>query len=658
MRQYNRKSVATLLFLVFYSSIIMAQAVQDDFEGTGTISTWAGDDCGMDAAFANPLVNASNPSATVLKYDDYGGQYANVRFDVASSFDLSVNHTFTMMIYVPSSGITGSQPDQVSLKLQDGTLGSPWTSQCEIIKPIVTDQWQTVSFDFFSDPFINFDPGSLDPIYRTDFNRVLIQVNGENNFDLVIAYIDDLNYDGLIGGAPCGPVFDQLVWSDEFNTSGAIDGTKWHHQTQLPDGVSWYNGEVQHYTDRTVNSFADTGHLHIIAKKEVFTDQGQTKDYTSARLNSKFAFTYGRVEVRAKLPTGVGTWPAIWMLGKNITEPGGYWSASHGTTSWPACGEIDIMEHWGSNQDYVQSALHTPSSSGATINHGGLMATDVSNTFHTYSMEWDTQSIKFSIDGNLYYVYDPSPQNMNNWPFIADQYLLLNIAIEGSIDPAFTESLMIIDYVRIYQESTTTPTIDTHTACDSLTWIDGITYTGSNNTATYTLLNAVGCDSVITLNLTIDTVDTGITQSGSVLSADQTGASYQWLVCDSSYSAITGETGQSYNTISNGTYAVEITGAGGCVDTSACVTITSTGVLNEGQEPSIIVFPNPTNGNINLKSAGMEVPFEYNLFDLSGRIIQKGKILNANSSVILNQSTAGSYFLRIDKCQVLRVIIE
>ena len=87
------------------------------------------------------------------------------------------------------------------------------------------------------------------------------------------------------------------------------------------------------------------------------------------------------------MPSGAGTWPAIWTLGKNITENGGYWYSSHGTTNWPACGEIDIMEHWGHNPNYIQSALHNTFSSGNTINHGGIMATDVANNFHLYAME-------------------------------------------------------------------------------------------------------------------------------------------------------------------------------------------------------------------------------------------------------------------------------
>lgn len=446
--------VQLLLCLLLLPTLGLSQAVQDDFEGNGNISSWFGDDCGMDNAFANPF-SSGNTSATVLKYTDSGGLYANVRFDITSYFNLSAQPTFALKIYVPSNGLTGNQPNQISLKLQDGTLPAPWSTQCEIIKPIVLDQWQTVNFDFANDPYINLDPNSPAPTTRTDFNRVLFQVNGENNNDQVVAYLDDFVFNGTTGSGGGGsPVFNQLVWADEFNVDGAVDGTKWHHQTQLPNGNSWYNGEVQHYTDRTDNSYVDGGNLYIMAKKETFTDQGQTKQYTSARLNSKFAFTYGRVEVRAKLPTGVGTWPAIWTLGKNINEPGGYWTPTNGTVGWPACGEIDIMEHWGNNQDHVSSALHTPSSFGGTINTAGIQVNNASNTFHEYALEWSPTEMKFSVDGNVFYTYAPSPQDPSNWPFNADQYILLNVAMQPAIDPNFVQSPLVIDYVRVYQEGT------------------------------------------------------------------------------------------------------------------------------------------------------------------------------------------------------------
>ena len=242
-----------------------------------------------------------------------------------------------------------------------------------------------------------------------------------------------------------------LVWSDEFESNGAVNSEKWHHQTLLPNGYSWYNSELQHYTNRIENSFIEDGLLKIVAIKENFNDQGHTKQYTSARLNSKFSFTYGKVEVRAKLPYGVGTWPAIWTLGKNIIEPGGYWTNSFGTTSWPACGEIDIMEHWGDNQNYVQSATHTPSSYGGTINHGGQTIPTASSEMHTYTLVWTAEKLVFSVDNVVHYTYNPPVKNSSTWPFDSEQYLLLNLAIAPDIIPNFTESAMEIDYVRVYQ---------------------------------------------------------------------------------------------------------------------------------------------------------------------------------------------------------------
>ena len=223
----------------------------------------------------------------------------------------------------------------------------------------------------------------------------------------------------------------RLAWSDEFNGSGGpISSVNWFHQTQLPNGSSWYNGEIQHYTNRTENSYVSNGTLKIVAKKETYTNQGRTKQYTSARLNSKYAFGYGRIEIKAKLPKGVGTWPAIWMLGKNIKEPGAYWQTKgFGTTSWPACGEVDIMEHWGSNQNYVQSAIHTPSSHGGTVNLGGQYINTATTQFHIYTIDWSEEKMVFSVDGNVHYTYNPATKNSDTWPFDAKMYLLLNIAI-------------------------------------------------------------------------------------------------------------------------------------------------------------------------------------------------------------------------------------
>jgi beta-glucanase (GH16 family) len=254
-------------------------------------------------------------------------------------------------------------------------------------------------------------------------------------------------------------VYNNLVWSDEFNTDGALDANKWFHQTQIPAGGSWFNNEVQHYTNRLENSFVANGNLNIIAKKEVFTDQNVTKQYTSARLNSKFAFTYGRVDIRAKVPNAQGTWPALWLLGKNVNEDGGFFDSNFGTTNWPACGELDIMEHGiFPNQpiNYIGAAIHSPSSFGNTVNKGGIQANDINQNYHIYSMNWSPNQITFLLDGVAFYTYNPAVKNASTWPFNVDQYFLFNIAMggfAGTIPANFTQASMVVDYIRVYQNT-------------------------------------------------------------------------------------------------------------------------------------------------------------------------------------------------------------
>lgn len=252
-------------------------------------------------------------------------------------------------------------------------------------------------------------------------------------------------------------VYNDLVWADEFNTNGAVSPINWFHQTQvLIPGVGWANGEQQHYTNRLDNAYVANGVLHIVAKRERYTDQGLTKEYTSARLNSKFAFTYGRVDVRAKLPEGAGTWPALWMLGKNINENGAYWdNQGFGTVNWPECGEIDIMEHGLDALNEISSALHTSCCHGGNPNKGTTRASDVATNYHVYSVNWSPDQIAFLLDNVIFFTYNPSVKNIETWPFFQEHYLLLNVAMggaAGSIASNFVESSMLIDYVRVYQQ--------------------------------------------------------------------------------------------------------------------------------------------------------------------------------------------------------------
>ena len=441
------------LFFLTFNLFSEAQTVGEDFE-SNTINTWEEDDAEMDTSFNNPYKEEINTSNKVLKYSDIGGKYANVRFETSQNFDFSTKNTFSLKIYVAGDDVQGNQENQISLKLQNGTEKEPWVRQTEIIKPITLNAWQVVTFDFLND----FTKGAIYPLDRTDFNRVVLQVNGEDNTDTVIAYIDDLTFyqsppkDNNTGE---DPVFDNLVWSDEFDGSGAIDSDKWFHQIYpIINGVSWANKEIQHYTNRIDNSFLENGSLNIVAKKESHTYNNVTKQYTSARLNSKFAFKYGKVVIKAKMPLGAGTFPALWMLGQNITETGGYWRDTHGTTLWPACGEIDIIEHWGTNQDYVASAMHNPSSSGNTVNKGGRRILNASTKFHIYTLDWNANRMVFSVDGIVHYIYNPENKNSANWPYIAPQYLLFNVAILPTVTSSFSQSAMEIDYVRVYQEAT------------------------------------------------------------------------------------------------------------------------------------------------------------------------------------------------------------
>lgn len=454
--------MSTKSFLLFITIVISTLSygqtivLEDDFESSESGLNWEGIEATVDTGADNPLLTDLNMSDGVMSYADYGALYGHVRYDSPVNFDLTENSTFSLKIYIPSDGVTGDQENQISLKLQNAGLNQPWTTQSEIIKPVILDQWQIVTFDFSSDDWINLSSSSPAPTERFDLNRVLLQINGENNTDQVTAYIDDFAYNGILDpdANPTTSPYTSLVWADEFESEGAVNSEKWFHQTQLPNGFSWFNNEVQHYTDREDNSYVEDGNLHIVAKSETYFDQGITKDYTSARLNSKFAFTYGRVVAKAKLPFGPGTWPAIWTLGKNVIENGGYWADEFGTAFWPACGEIDIMEHWGNNQNVISSALHTPSSHGATENYGTTYDDDVSEEFHIYEMIWTPDEISFSIDGMVYYTYAPAVQNPDTWPYTADQYLLLNVALQENVGPDFTEEEMVLDYIRVYQEDT------------------------------------------------------------------------------------------------------------------------------------------------------------------------------------------------------------
>lgn len=226
-----------------------------------------------------------------------------------------------------------------------------------------------------------------------------------------------------------------LVWSDEFNTDGLPDPSKWGYD--LGAG-GWGNAEAEYYTNRKENASVSNGTLKITAQKENYSGSA----YTSARLltKDKYAFTFGKVEVKAKVPTGVGTWPAIWMLGSNI-----------GAIGWPACGEIDIMEHLGREQNKIYGTLHYTGHSGGNAVGNTKMIENASTEFHIYTLEWTPDVIKIAVDNQVYH----NVFNSSELPFNRDFFLIMNLAMGGNfagpIDPAFTSATLEVDYIRVYR---------------------------------------------------------------------------------------------------------------------------------------------------------------------------------------------------------------
>jgi PKD repeat protein len=238
-------------------------------------------------------------------------------------------------------------------------------------------------------------------------------------------------------------VVQSMIWSDEFSAPGAPDPSKWGYDI---GAGGWGNNESQYYTNRLENATVSNGTLKIVARAESFGGS----NYTSARLLSrtKFSFKYGKIEVAAKLPTGVGTWPAIWML-----------PSDNGYGTWPASGEIDIMEHVGYNQNNVHSTIHCSAFNGQRGNQKGnsKIVSDATTEFHDYRIDWTPYSIKGFVDDEQYFEYINDNTGFTTWPFNRKFHMILNIAIGGNwggaqgIDDTIFPATMEVDYVKAYK---------------------------------------------------------------------------------------------------------------------------------------------------------------------------------------------------------------
>jgi beta-glucanase (GH16 family) len=236
----------------------------------------------------------------------------------------------------------------------------------------------------------------------------------------------------------------KLVWNDEFNGT-AVDSNKWEYEV---NGSGGGNNELQYYTDRYQNSYVDSGSLVIVARQESYLG----RQYTSARMRTKYKgdWTYGHFEIRAKLPFGRGTWPAIWMLPTDWVYGG-----------WPASGEIDIMEHVGYDQNVIHGSTHCQKYyfKIGTQKSGTVRIPNVSTEYHVYAVDWFEDRIDFFVDGVKYFTSWNDGSGWQGWPFDKRFHLILNIAVGGDwggaqgIDTSIFPQKMYIDYVRVYTKT-------------------------------------------------------------------------------------------------------------------------------------------------------------------------------------------------------------
>lgn len=388
---------------------------------------------GLTAAFAADPVNAGN-RAVKLDKSVLNEVWAGVTLGAPTTLTVSpvkmgASKVLTLRVYAPTAGET------LMLKLENKASNNTVFVTAEA-KTTKAGAWETLSFDFDS------PTEGTSYNFETTYDKVSVFPHyGQSVASKTTFYIDELKLkteERLTGW--------NLVWSDEFATAGLPDSAKWGYDTAF-NKTGWFNGEQQYYSNaRTQNSVVSDGTLKIIARKETPPAVGDSKgqQYTSARLitRDKQLWTYGFFEIRAKLPCGLGTWPAIWLLGTPENQ-------------WPKYGEIDIMEQKGfsaADKKVVSGYLHH---AGGSVGNETTVA-DACTSFHNYQLTWTADKIVIGVDNLKYFEYaNPKDGNFNNWPYSGPQFLILNLAmggnLGGSIPSGFVSDQMEVDYVRIYQ---------------------------------------------------------------------------------------------------------------------------------------------------------------------------------------------------------------
>ena len=372
-------------------------------------------------------ISCQNPEMPLLLVEDVEIMERDVNHIHTHRVTISDSFNKDISFQCQTTGVTATEGEDFTHF--EGVITIPkGETKAEINIPILTDtlmETDEVIWLGFSNP-INV---------RIQDGLSEIKIMNDDTFmvnDDTSGYYSPLSYPGK-----------SLVWSEEFDQS-TLDMNSWNYET----GGYWFNNELQYYRGGTANTALQNGKLVITAKKETY----QNREHTSARLTTegKVEYKYGRIDVRGKLPKGQGIWPAIWLLGNDLSSVG-----------WPACGELDMVELLG----------HTPQTVHGSINYGPqgnswaytkttsytLPGEDFSDKYHVFSILWEENSIKYYVDDNLYTTYTPNNiVSGQSWRFNHPFFFILNVAVGGDWpgNPDQTTAFpqqMLIDYIRVFQ---------------------------------------------------------------------------------------------------------------------------------------------------------------------------------------------------------------
>jgi len=369
------------------------------------------------------------PVVPVVKIED--ASEARTTTGSVLHFSVTMNRTTTVPVTVDYKFTDGTAKSPADYTATAGTLTIPANhSGAQIDVPIKADpnDIRQNNLDFT----IELSNPKAGVLGVNSAKGTIITENGTNIITDNTGYSTPSTYPGYT-----------LAWKDEFD-GNTLDLNVWNQETGNNNG--WGNNELEYYTNSTKNTFVSNGNLVIEARKESISGF----NYSSGRMTTqnKKSFQFGRIDIRAKLPVSKGMWPALWMLGNNIS-----------TVGWPASGEIDIMELIGTYPSRVYGTMHWKPVSGTNTNKGwqyDLATGNFSQQFHVFTIIWKQDQIQWLVDDQLYFTGTKADVGAANYPFNAPEFFIFNVAVGGNwpgppdANTVFPQR-MFVDYVRVFQ---------------------------------------------------------------------------------------------------------------------------------------------------------------------------------------------------------------